>query len=77
MSVNVMINANEARRLRDDTAFLQFVGAVRQTQINRFLSSGSKDVEIREDAHAIVRALNLIEAELDAAEAAELLENRK
>ena len=35
------------------------------------------DVEIREDAHAIVRALNLIEAELDAAEAAELLENRK
>tara|TARA_B100001248_G_scaffold122886_1_gene92119 strand:+ start:1022 stop:1240 length:219 start_codon:yes stop_codon:yes gene_type:complete len=72
-----MINANEARRLRDDTAFLQFVAAVRQSQINRFLSSGSDDVEIREDAHAIVRALNLIEAELDAAEAAELLENRK
>lgn len=76
MSVNVMINANEARRLRDDTAFLQFMAAVRQSQINRFLSSGSDDVEIREDAHAIVRALNLIEAELDAAEAAELLENR-
>ena len=72
-----MINANEARRLRDDTAFLQFVAAVRQRQINRFLSSGSNDVEIREDAHAIVRALNLIEAELDAADAAELLENRK
>ena len=72
-----MINANEARRLRDDTAFLQFMGAVRQTQINRFLSSGSDDVEIREDAHAIVRALNLIESELDAAEAAELLANRK
>jgi hypothetical protein len=72
-----MINANEARRLRDDTAFLQFMAAVRQSQINRFLSSGSDDVEIREDAHAIVRALNLIEAELDAAEAAELLENRK
>lgn len=71
-----MINANEARRLRDDTAFLQFMAAVRQSQINRFLSSGSDDVEIREDAHAIVRALNLIEAELDAAEAAELLENR-
>jgi hypothetical protein len=72
-----MINANEARRLRDDTAFLQFVAAVRQKQINHFLSSGSNDVEIREDAHAMVRALNLIEAELDAAEAAELLENRK
>jgi hypothetical protein len=72
-----MINANEARRLRDDTAFLQFMAAVRQSQINRFLSSGSDDVEIREDAHAIVRALNLIEAELDAAEAAELIESRK
>ena len=72
-----MINANEARRLRDDTAFLQFVASVRQSQINRFLSSGSDDVEIREDAHAIVRALNLIESELDAAEAAELLANRK
>ncbi len=72
-----MINANEARRLRDDTAFLQFVASVRQKQINHFLSSGSNDVEIREDAHAMVRALNLIEAELDAAEAAELIENRK
>jgi hypothetical protein len=53
------------------------MAAVRQSQINRFLSSGSDDVEIREDAHAIVRALNLIEAELDAAEAAELIESRK
>lgn len=77
MSVNVMIKADEARRLRNDTAFLQFIAAVRDKQIQHFLSSGPGDVEAREDAHAIVRALNLIEAELDAAEAAEIIEKMR
>jgi hypothetical protein len=77
MSVNVMIKADEARRLRNDTAFLQFIAAVRDKQIQHFLSSGPSDVEAREDAHAIVRALNLIEAELDAAEAAEIIEKMR
>lgn len=72
-----MIKADEARRLRNDTAFLQFIAAVRDKQIQHFLSSGPSDVEAREDAHAIVRALNLIEAELDAAEAAEIIEKMR
>lgn len=72
-----MIKADEARRLRNDTAFLQFIGAVRDKQIQHFLSSGPSDVEAREDAHSIVRALNLIEAELDAAEAAEIIEKMR
>lgn len=71
------IKADEARRLRNDTAFLQFIAAVRDKQIQHFLSSNPRDVEGREDAHAIVRALNLIEAELDAAEAAEIIEKMR
>jgi hypothetical protein len=42
-----------------------------------FANSGASDVEAREDAHAILRAVNQIEITLDAAITAEVILDRK
>jgi len=77
MSTDIRIQAEEAKRLKDDTAFKQFVQDVREDQMRIFANSAAQDVERREEAHAILRALNLIEVNLDAAIAAETLLDRK
>jgi hypothetical protein len=77
MSTDVRIQAEEAKRLKNDTAFKQFVQDVREDQMRIFANSAAQDVEQREEAHAILRALNLIEVNLDAAIAAETLLDRK
>ena len=77
MSADVRIQADEAKRLKDDTAFKQFMQDVREQQVRVFTTSAAQDVEQREEAHAIIRALNLIEVQLDAAIAAETLLDRK
>lgn len=77
MSADVRIQADEAKRLKNDTAFMQFFEDVRALQITRFETSAANDIEQREEAHAILRALKLIEVQLDAAIAAETLLDRK
>jgi hypothetical protein len=77
MSTDIRIQAEEAKRLKNDTAFQQFVQDVREDQMRIFANSAAQDVEQREEAHAILRALNLIEVNLDAAIAAETLLDRK
>ena len=77
MSTDIRIQAEEAKRLKNDTAFKQFVQDVREQQIRVFTTSAAQDVEQREEAHAIIRALNLIEVNLDAAIAAETLLDRR
>lgn len=77
MSTEIRIKADEARRLKADTAFLSFVQGVRDDQIKVFTDSVASDVEAREEAHAIMRALNLIEMKLDAALTAETFLDRK
>jgi len=77
MSTNIRIQAEEAKRLKNDTAFKQFIQGVREDQMRIFANSAAQDVEQREEAHAILRALNLIEVNLDAALAAETLLDRK
>jgi hypothetical protein len=73
----IRIEAEEARRLKGDTAFKQFMQSVRESQMQVFASSGAADVVAREEAHAMIRALNQIEVTLDAALAAETLLDRK
>jgi hypothetical protein len=58
-------------RLKNDTAFQQFIQDVREQQKEVFATSGAKDIEVREEAHAIIRALEAIEINLDAAIGAE------
>ena len=77
MTTEIRIQADEAKRLKNDTAFQQFMQDVRDVQISTFTSSLASDVEAREEAHAIIRALNQIEVQLDAAIAAEKFLDRK
>lgn len=77
MTAETRIKADEARRLKADGAFSAFVQEVRDDQIKVFASSGAADVAIREEAHAIMRALNQIEIKLDAATTAEKFLDRK
>ena len=77
MTTEIRIEADEARRLKNDTAFKQFMQSVRENQMQVFASSGAADVAAREEAHAIMRALNQIEIKLDAAIQAEKFLDRK
>lgn len=77
MTVDIRIQAEDAKRLKNDTAFMQFMQDVRDLQITRFTTSAAQDVEQREEAHAMLRALEQIEVQLDAAIAAETLLDRK
>jgi len=77
VTVDIRIQADEAKRLKNDTAFQQFIQDVREQQVRVFTTSAAQDVEQREEAHAIIRALNQIEVQLDAAIAAETLLDRK
>ncbi len=77
MTTDIRIQADDAKRLKNDTAFMQFVEDVRNEQIRLFTTSAAQDVEQREEAHAMLRALNQIEVQLDAAIAAETLLDRK
>tara|TARA_R100000353_G_scaffold95248_1_gene69770 strand:+ start:9370 stop:9606 length:237 start_codon:yes stop_codon:yes gene_type:complete len=77
MTTEIRIQAEDAKRLKNDTAFTQFIEDVRNEQIRLFTTSDAQDVEQREEAHAILRALNKIEVQLDAAIAAETLLDRK
>ena len=67
MSTVIRIMSQEAKRLKKDTAFMTFLNEVRENQLITFATSSAAEIEQREEAHAIMRALNLIEAQLDAA----------
>ena len=73
MTTEIRIAADDAERLKNDTAFMQFVEDVRNEQVRLFTTSAAQDVEQREEAHAILRALNKIEVQIDAAIAAKTL----
>ena len=77
MTADIRIKADEARRLRNDTAFSNFVQEVRDDQVRVFMTREASDVEAREEAHGIVRALEQIEMKLDAAMTAEAFLDRK
>ena len=76
MTTKIRITADEAKRLKNDTAFKQFMQSVRDDQMRLFADSSASDVDVREDAHAILRAVNQIEIILDAALAAEVILDR-
>ena len=77
MSTGIRIEADEARRLKNDTAFKTFMQSVRENQMSIFAGSSASEVDVREEAHAIMRALDQISATLDAAVMAEALLDRK
>jgi len=76
VNTDIRITAEEAKRLKNDTAFQRFVNDVRDQQKTLFEHSAAHEIERREEAHSIIRALNQIEVNLDAAIAAETLLDR-
>lgn len=77
MTTEIRINADEAKRLKNDAAFKNFMQQVRDDQLRIFADSSASDVDVREDAHAILRAVNQIEIKLDASIQAEVILDRK
>jgi hypothetical protein len=77
MAQVIRLEAEEARRLKNDTAFQKFVENVREDQMKIFAESSASDVDAREEAHSIVRALNQIEVILDAKVNAETILDHK
>lgn len=73
---NTELRALQAKRLRDDEAFVSFVAEVRDAQAAIFLNPASSD-EDRASAHHIVRAIHQIEQRLKAAETALQIVQRK
>lgn len=74
---NITERAHRAKRLRDDEAFQEFIEDVRTDALRQFETSGPKDTEVREEAHAILRVLRKLQGKLDAAVAAETRQARK
>lgn len=74
---DVRIKADDAKRLKNDTAFMQFFEEVRQAQMSIFANTTKEQSEVREEAHAILRSLNAVEVYLDAVIAAETLLDHK
>lgn len=76
MNPETVKRASDAKRLREDEAFISFVQEVRDAQIVVFLNPASSS-EDREVAHQMVQAINQIELRLKSAEDALRFEQQK
>lgn len=77
MAVDLEIRAKRSKSLLENDWFIETIRDLRQHQMNVFANSSADEVEIREDAHAILRALNAIEVSLRAdVDAIEILKHK-
>lgn len=76
MNPEIVKRASDAKRLREDEAFVSFVQEVKDAQIATFLNPASSP-EDREKAHHQVQAINQIELRLKSAEDALRFEQKK
>jgi hypothetical protein len=66
MAVDLETKARRSKGLLENDWFIETMRDLREQQMNVFANSSASEVEIREDAHAILRALNAIEISLKA-----------
>lgn len=71
------VRASRAKSLQNNEIFQSILKDLRERQLEVFASSSASEVEKREDAHAILRALNEIEYILQADINAEKLIQKK
>jgi hypothetical protein len=71
------VRASRAKSLQNNEIFQSILKDLRERQLEVFASSSASEVEKREDAHAILRALNEIEYILQADINAEKLITKK
>jgi uncharacterized membrane protein len=62
----IELKAKKSKSLLEDERFLEVLQDLRKTQFDVFANSSASEVEKREDAHAILRALTEIERLLNA-----------
>ena len=62
----IELKAKKSKSLLQDERFLEVIQDLRKIQFDVFASSSASEVEKREDAHAILRALTEIERLLNA-----------
>ena len=62
----IELKAKKSKSLLEDERFLEVLQDLRKTQFEVFANSSASEVEKREDAHAILRALTEIERLLNA-----------
>ena len=72
----IELRALQAKRLREDEAFVSFVAEIRDDQASIFLNPASS-TEDRETAHQIIRAIHQIEQRLKSAETDLRIEQKK
>jgi hypothetical protein len=76
--VDIEIRAARSKALLDHEHFIETMKDLRERQKDIFADSVASDVEGREEAHAIIRALNAIEVSLRAdVDAVTILKKRK
>lgn len=75
--MNIQEKAAWAKRLRADEAFQFFIAEIREDAVSAFVNSARDDSGAREQAHEILRAIEQIEAHLQAAESAQALAEKK
>ena len=73
----IRIDADEAKWLMASDAYTKFIAMVREEQIEAFTSSTASDTLAREEAHAILRALDQLDGKLQAAISAQTILNKK
>jgi len=64
--VDIEQRAKRSKSLLENEWFVETIKDLRDTQLRTFADSSAQEVERREDAHAILRALNAIERSLQA-----------
>ena len=74
---DIRAKSQAAQRLKANTDLMDFVEEVRKDQHDLFANSEALDISVREEAHAILRALNSLENKLDAAIADEMFADKK
>lgn len=75
--MNNAISPQDVRRLMQDATFKAILDKVRNDQCTVFLHSNTQDVEMREEAHTIIRATFKIEQALQAILTEEVMQERK
>ncbi len=76
--MDIEVRAARSKALLNHEHFIAVMQDLRERQKDAFASSAASDVEGREEAHAIIRALNAIEVSLRAdVDAVTILKKRK
>ena len=72
-----MIRKAQAEYLLKDDTFTTVFDIIRQDQVKKFLNSSRLDTEVREEAHAMTRALNEFEHTLQRAITKEVMQDKR